>query len=474
MYRRIQLSMNAALLGIWILSLVTGCTTAPTAKGWEVVSATIADCDTTPVGGDDCNGQPMNTYYPDLDGDGYGDDASAYEACSSTDPMQGGDCDDSTALISPDAEEVCDGLDNNCDGSVDEGVLLTFYGDADADGYGSEAAAYEACASSDPITATDCDDTDATVHPDASEVCDGIDNDCDGLTDDADDSLDSSTLSIFFTDSDEDGYGDPDAPVLACAPPSGTVSDSTDCDDSTADSSPAASELCDGEDNDCDGIIDNGLLGSAAECEACSCAAILADQPGALDGTYWVAGAERACDMTSNGGGWTQVAEWDRLNDGDSLTDFESMMTIPYNSMSTWQEQSQYLKWCDEDVFGDALYSYVDVDVCNGGEVLWDIQYDGLNYFYNSATWFYVQTASSEENLVCSSTIDEPELYDASALGYQPMYSCPDYDLEIDWDYTDQLTVASDEVTRVLLTSLHHDLDCQDESRLFFFDVWIR
>ena len=103
----------------------------------------------------------------------------------------------------------------------------------------------------------DCDDTNATVNPDADEICDGIDNDCDTAIDDNDDSLDLSTATAFFADTDADTYGDPDAETLACEAPAGFVADNTDCDDAEAAVNPSGDEVCDDVDNDCDGAIDD-------------------------------------------------------------------------------------------------------------------------------------------------------------------------------------------------------------------------
>ena len=108
--------------------------------------------------------------------------------------------------------------------------------------------------------ADDCDDTDDAVNPAAREICDSIDNDCDGDTDDDDTDVDPATASEFFTDADLDGYGDPTTRTTACVQPSGTVTDNTDCNDGDAAISPGASEVCDSIDNDCDTEIDDCLL----------------------------------------------------------------------------------------------------------------------------------------------------------------------------------------------------------------------
>ena len=133
----------------------------------------------------------------DLDGDGYLSDE---------------DCDDSDVLINPSAEEICDGLDNNCDG-----IVLPTETDTDGDGY--------------RICNGDCDDENANAYPGQVEICDGADNDCDGY------------FSPEEHDSDLDGQ-------RGCE---------GDCDDSNQAIYSGHGEVCDGKDNDCNGQVDNGL-----------------------------------------------------------------------------------------------------------------------------------------------------------------------------------------------------------------------
>jgi hypothetical protein len=110
----------------------------------------------------------------DADGDGY---------------AEGEDCDDGDASVHPGAEELCNGVDDDCDGTVDEEAVdaPTWYGDGDGDGWGSDDDSEQACQAPDGavVDPGDCDDEDPGVHPEATEICDGLaDENCDGLVDD--------------------------------------------------------------------------------------------------------------------------------------------------------------------------------------------------------------------------------------------------------------------------------------------------
>jgi hypothetical protein len=165
------------------------------------------------------------------------------------------DCDDTDATIGPHANEVCDGIDNNCDGQIDEDQTQAFYVDNDGDGWGEQDSEYQACqaASGDVTRAGDCDDDDDDRNPDATEACDGIDNDCDDV-------IDEGSKIGLYPDADDDGFGDSASPPSLFCPdesPEGFVASFSDCDDENDQVHPDAIEVCDGIDNDCDGDVDN-------------------------------------------------------------------------------------------------------------------------------------------------------------------------------------------------------------------------
>ncbi|MBD3316957.1 MAG: hypothetical protein GF344_14305 [Chitinivibrionales bacterium] len=137
-------------------------------------------------------GYAKNAFYLDGDADGYGGTDNKVEVCGEA-PIdyvaQNGDCNDDDPSINPGAEEVCDGIDNNCNGTIDDGFSTnTFYQDTDGDGYGTEMDTKVVCEGPPPpgyvARGGDCNDTDATVHPAAAEECgDNVDNNCNGETD---------------------------------------------------------------------------------------------------------------------------------------------------------------------------------------------------------------------------------------------------------------------------------------------------
>jgi hypothetical protein len=183
------------------------------------------------------------TWSLDGDNDGFGGGSAAVVACEAPSGYGVGvaDCDDNDAAISPGATELCDGADDDCDGVTDEDDAvdaLTWYADADNDGYGDGGAAAAACEAPSGYTAdsSDCDDSDAAISPGVTELCDGLDDDCDG---DVDEDY-AEELERWYADADADGYGDGSAVTLLCEASSGTTSQLGDCDDADPDAYPGA------------------------------------------------------------------------------------------------------------------------------------------------------------------------------------------------------------------------------------------
>jgi len=167
----------------------------------------------------------------------------------------GGDCDDADPDVSPDSVELCDEIDNDCDGLVDASAsdAPTWYLDRDEDGYGDDAEELVACEGPAGYVTTsgDCDDQDASVNPGAQERCASGDENCDGQEEEGE----PLGAKDWWPDEDEDGFGDAGgAPERACSGPEGWVDNDADCDDQDGLVHPDAIENCgDGIDNNCDG-----------------------------------------------------------------------------------------------------------------------------------------------------------------------------------------------------------------------------
>jgi len=226
------------------------------------------------------------------------------------------DCNDNNSLIFPGGVELCDGLDNDCDGVVDDGIegVRDWFEDNDADGFGDPDRSVTACqppggTARYSADGTDCDDTNAAVHPNAVEVCSTtFDDDCSGAA--QDNAIDGTPAR---PDADADGYGDADAPLsIRCELGDGWVVDAfqLDCDDADPEVHPAATEVCDDDDTDedCDGFADNydsNVLTSTTDW-------FYYDQDG--DGHGWAGTRARLCDPWS-----VYVAPSDDCDDTDPL-----------------------------------------------------------------------------------------------------------------------------------------------------------
>ena len=197
----------------------------------------------------DCNNS-LPTNEVDNDSDDYVEctiDSGGWDAS----PVKlGGDCLDSDATVSPGDSEICDGQNNDCSAGVPANET-----DNDGDGYVECTIDSGGWDASPAKLGDDCDDTTAARDPGNNEICDGsnVDEDCDTLSDDNDPSATGQTT--WYRDVDADGFGKANPNQDKCDQPSGYVGNSTDCDDADASVFPSATELCDGQLNNCSSTL---------------------------------------------------------------------------------------------------------------------------------------------------------------------------------------------------------------------------
>ncbi|HMV65582.1 MAG TPA: putative metal-binding motif-containing protein [Myxococcota bacterium] len=250
----------------------------------------VGDCDDTdransPGGVEICDGQDNDcdnliddsdenldlstatTWYTDADNDGHGDPNIQQRRCTQPGATSrlSDDCDDADPAAWATKPEVCNDIDDDCDGmldesdpSIDPALLTVWYADVDSDGFGDRLTAAATC---DPVPGyvlddTDCLDTNAQVNPGGTERCNTLDDDCDFLVDDDDPTLERASAPVWFRDDDRDGRGDPGATRAACARPSRYTDNDDDCNDADPLAWTGNPEVCDGVDNDCQNGVD--------------------------------------------------------------------------------------------------------------------------------------------------------------------------------------------------------------------------
>ena len=303
---------------------------------------------------------------------GYADaDADGFAACE--------DCNDSDAAVNAGAIEMCDDVDNNCDGLTDDDTsadIMSWYADADADGYGDPAVSAMSCVAGEGWIAdwSDCNDADAAVNPMAVEICDEIDNNCDTWVDDDDLALDLTSTTTWYWDFDADGFGDPALMMSACSMPEGYVADWSDCNDANLLVNPAMSEVCDGvgTDDNCNGETnESGATGESAWYTD-------VDDDGYGDAAMMV----WACDMPADA-----EANADDCNDADSAinpaaTEMCDELNTDENCNGEGDEagatgESMYYMDSDVDGYGDPDSSGMACDIAEGWVMDWSDCNDG-------------------------------------------------------------------------------------------------
>jgi hypothetical protein len=201
-------------------------------------------------------------FYHDFDGDGVGAVSSGYTMACSV-PLyyspRGDDCNDAAPANFPGNPEICDGLDNDCNGQADETLTISTYcTDADGDGHGvAGQATMTGCAPKKgfAVCDKDCNDGDVAIFVGHPEVCDGKDNNCDGQLDEL------LPITTYCQDADNDGHGVlGGATVMACAKPAGYGACDSDCNDNDPAVYPTAIEICDNKDNNCNNQFDENAL----------------------------------------------------------------------------------------------------------------------------------------------------------------------------------------------------------------------
>lgn len=220
---------------------------------------------------DNCNGvvddpgtPGCSNFLLDADGDGFGVTGNTKCLCKPDgqySATQGGDCDDSDPKIRPNALEICNERDDNCDNITDpEGSIgcEKYYEDADQDGYGNTLSFKCLCGPMGQFStklSNDCDDTKNDVNPGMAENCmTAFDDNCDGTKD----SKDALNCITFYYDGDGDGYGT-DESECWCQPNGFYKAiKNGDCNDFDKDINPSVKEKCNKKDDNCDGKINEG------------------------------------------------------------------------------------------------------------------------------------------------------------------------------------------------------------------------
>ncbi len=300
-----------------------------------------------------------------------------------------------------DAPEICDGVDNNCDGQIDEGLTGRWYLDEDGDEVGG-AEIYEGChkPAGYAVETGDCDDNNAAVYPLAVEVCDGFDNNCDGVND-----LDAVDLVDWHPDEDGDGVGDSDFAETGCNGPLGWVSMGGDCDDTDPLVYDGAPEACNQQDDNCDGLISDDEFdwdfdtypACAGDCDEND----IDVHPGAVELVY--DGVDNDCDLGTldddlDADGFGHLDDCDdqdpAVNPGNAPPAFFVDVTQAAGLYQTGWDQSQHVAVCGYEILAGGVAA-ADYDADGYVDLFVPVLYDADQLYRNQGDGTFVDVAAT-------------------------------------------------------------------------------
>jgi len=335
-----------------------------TDKGLTKCSALEPEPEVCDDDDNNCNGKTDEvgavgcvSYFQDNDGDSFG---IGKGVCQCKPPgeefaTEGGDCNDLATNVNPNAAEVCNQIDDNCNGETDEpgsGGCSIFYHDKDKDTFGDPNDSACLCPPQPAEwieQAGDCDDASFDIHPGSPELCNAKDDNCNGKTDDEN----AEGCELFYADGDGDGYGPTQSGKCMCkADAVYKVTKAGDCDDTASDVHPFAPEVCNGVDDDCNNKTDDGAASTSCPVVANGTAACTTGKcmvgmcvPSWFDVNTQVGdGCECQADQDELKGGQTCEAavDWGTLSDGGS--------TITVSGNVVPGDDSDWVKFVGKDV----------------------------------------------------------------------------------------------------------------------------